>query len=81
MRRKLKRTVPIPPVLAAWLKKYPFKGLPTGWDYKMKELKKATKAKKWVQDIIRHTSLSFQTERDKDEAITAFQLAAPPFRC
>jgi integrase len=72
MRRKLKRTVPIPPALAAWLEKYPFKGLPTGWDYKMKELKKATKAKKWVQDIIRHTSLSFQTERDKDEAKTAF---------
>ncbi len=38
LRRKLKRTVPIPPVLAAWLKKYPFNGLPAGWAYKMKAL-------------------------------------------
>jgi integrase len=72
MRRKLKRTVPISPVLAAWLKKYPFTGLPGGWDYKMKALKKATKAEKWVQDIIRHTSITFQTERDKNEALTAY---------
>ncbi len=72
LRRKLKRTAPIPPVLAAWLKKYPFTGLPSGWDYKMKTLKKATKAKKWVQDIIRHTSITFQTERDKNEALTAY---------
>jgi len=72
LRRKLKRTTPIPPVLAAWLKKYPFTGLPKGWDYKMKALKKATKAKKWVQDIIRHTSISFQSERDKNEGLTAY---------
>lgn len=51
LRRKLKRTVPISPVLAAWLEKYPFTGLPKGWGYKMKALKKATKAKKWVQDM------------------------------
>lgn len=72
LRRKLKRTAPIPPVLAVWLKKYPFKGLPSGWDYKMKALKKATKAAKWVQDIIRHTSISFQAERDQNEALTAY---------
>jgi integrase len=72
LRRKLKRTAPIPPVLAAWLEKYPFTGLPGGWDYKMKALKKATKAKKWVQDIIRHTSITFQTERDKNEGLTAY---------
>ena len=72
LRRKLKRSVPIPPVLATWMKRYPFTGVPKGWEYKMKALKKATKARKWVQDIIRHTSLSFQTERDKDEAKTAF---------
>ncbi len=72
LRRKLKRTVPIPPVLVAWLKKYPFNGLPAGWAYKMKALKKATKAKTWVQDIIRHTSITFQTERDKNEALTAY---------
>jgi integrase len=72
LRRQLKRSVPIPPVLAAWLKKYPFKGLPTGWDSKLKALKKSTKAKKWVQDIIRHTSITFQTERDKNEALTAY---------
>lgn len=72
LRRKLKRTVPVPPVLATWLGKYPFSGLPQGWDYKMKVLKKGTKAKKWVQDIIRHTSITFQTERDKNEALTAY---------
>jgi integrase len=72
LRRKLKRTAPIPPVLAAWLKKHPFTGLPGGWGYKMKALKKATKAKKWVQDIIRHTSITFQTERDQNEALTAY---------
>jgi hypothetical protein len=63
--------VPIPPVLAKWLKEYPFAGHPEGWDYKMKALKMATKAKKWVQDIIRHTSITFQTERDLNENMTA----------
>jgi hypothetical protein len=72
LRRKLKRTVPVPPVLAAWLKRYPFTGQPKGLDYKMKALKKSTKATKWVQDIVRHTSITFQTERDKNEALTAY---------
>ena len=72
LRRKHNRSTPIPPVLAEWLKQFPFAGLPPGWDGKMKRLKKATKAKKWVQDIIRHTSITFQTERNKDEARTAF---------
>lgn len=72
LRRQLKRSAPIPLVLAAWLKEYPFKGLPKGWDGKMKRLKKATKARKWVQDIIRHTSITFQTERDKNESLTAY---------
>ncbi len=72
LRRKLKRTVPIAPVLAAWLERFPFCGMPDGWDYKLKQLKNATKAEKWVQDILRHTSISFQTERDKNEALTAY---------
>ncbi|MCW1886682.1 hypothetical protein OKA04_18230 [Luteolibacter flavescens] len=72
LRRTLKRSVPIPPVLAAWLKLYPFKGLPAGWNYKLKVLKAATGAKRWVPDIIRHTSITFQAERDKDEGLTAF---------
>jgi len=72
LRRKLKRTSPIAPVLAAWLKEFPFTGLPKGWAYKMKALKDATKAAKWVQDIIRHTAISYQTERDKNEALTAY---------
>ena len=72
LRRKLKRAVPIPPVLAAWLERQPFTGLPAGWNYKLKQLKKATKAAKWVPDILRHTAISFQTERDKNEAFTAF---------
>lgn len=72
LRRQLNRSVPIPPVLAAWLKDHPFNGTPKGWDAKLKALKKATKAKKWVQDIIRHTSITFQAERDKNEALTAY---------
>ena len=72
LRRKLKRSAPLPPVLSTWLQRHPFKGLPVGWDYKMRQLKKATKAAKWVPDILRHTSISFQTERDKNEALTAF---------
>lgn len=72
LRRQLKRTVPIPPVLAAWLKKYPFNGVPEGFRYKMRQLKMATRAKKWVHDVIRHTSISFQAERDKNEALTAY---------
>lgn len=72
MRRKLKRSVPVPPVLASWLEEFPFTGLPRGWDYKMKTLKKATKAENWVADILRHTSITFQAERDRDEARTAF---------
>lgn len=72
MRRKIKRTVPIPPNLAAWLAKYPFRGLPGGWDHKMKILKAATNARNWVQDILRHTSISYQAERDKNEGLTAF---------
>lgn len=72
LRRKLKRTTPIPPVLAAWLELHPFTGFPSGWDGKLKTLKKATKAKSWVQDVIRHTSITFQAERDKSEAGTAF---------
>lgn len=72
LRRTLKRSVPIPPVLAAWLKRYPFKGPPAGWDGKLKTLKKATQAQDWAQDVIRHTSITFQAERDRDEALTAY---------
>lgn len=72
LRRRLKRSVPIPEVLTAWLNQYPFTGLPIGWDGKMKKLKQATNAKSWVQDVIRHTSITFQTERDKNEALTAY---------
>ena len=72
LRRTLKRSVPLAPVLAAWLKRYPFKGLPAGWNYKLKVLKVATGAKHWVPDIIRHTSITFQAERDENEGLTAF---------
>jgi integrase len=39
---------------------------------KMSKLKEATKAKRWVNDILRHTSISYQLERDQDEPRTAF---------
>jgi hypothetical protein len=38
----------------------------------MKRLKCATKATNWVQDILRHTSITYQVERDSNEALTAF---------
>ncbi|MBC2595963.1 hypothetical protein H5P28_16985 [Ruficoccus amylovorans] len=72
LRRQMNRRVPKPEILSAWLKKFPFTGQPKGAAYKMKILKVATQAEHWVQDIIRHTSISFQLERDKDDAYTAF---------
>ncbi len=72
MRRKMKRRVPLPDILRTWLEVYPFQGTPSGYAYKLRKLKEATNAARWVQDIIRHTSISFQLERDKDEARTAF---------
>lgn len=72
LRRELNRTVPVPPVLKSWLGAYPFAGRPGGWRYKMNKLKAATEPGEWVSDILRHTSISFQLERDKDEARTAF---------
>ncbi len=72
LRRTLRRSTPIPPILATWLEKYPFTGQPAGYRYKFKMLKAAVASDHWVQDILRHTSISFQLERDKDEARTAF---------
>jgi hypothetical protein len=68
----MNRRVPMPSILKTWLSMYPFNGQSKGFTYKMKILKKATQASRWVQDIIRHTSISFQLERDHDEAYTAF---------
>lgn len=72
LRRKLKRSVPLAPVLREWLKVYPFTGAPDGWSYKQRMLSKSTKAERWVSDIIRHTSISYQLERDRDEGRVAF---------
>jgi len=72
LRRKHHRRIPIPPVLKEWLKAYPFKKVPASLKADLKHLKKATGATSWVQDIIRHTSISYQLERDQDEARTAF---------
>lgn len=72
LRRTMNRMVPLVPNLRSWLKDYPFQGLPDGWDYKLKRLKDATKAKTWVQDVLRHTSISYQAERDRNEGLTAY---------
>ena len=72
LRRQLNRSVPIPPILSRWLDQHPFKGQPSGWRYKMRKLKETTKAEKWVSDVLRHTSISFQLERDQDEGKVAF---------
>ena len=71
-RRKVKRTVPLSQNLKRWLKDYPYRGRPIGWERKMNNLKRATNAQQWVKDILRHTSISFQTERDMNEGLTAF---------
>jgi hypothetical protein len=68
----VKRSVPTPEILKVRLKDFPFKGRPEGWTGKMRNLKKASKARRWVKDILRHTSISFQAERDQNEALTAF---------
>jgi len=72
LRRTLKRTVPVSSNLAQWLKAYPFNGIPKNFSGKLRTLRKVVKADRWVQDVLRHTSISFQLERDKNEALTAF---------
>ncbi|MGB0257297.1 MAG: tyrosine-type recombinase/integrase [Coraliomargarita sp.] len=72
LRRKLKRSVDIPPVLSKWLEKYKFTGQPEGWNYKFRILKNTTNAASWVNDICRHTSISYQLERDRNEGHVAF---------
>ena len=73
-RRKLKRTVPVPPILEKWLKAYPFTEVPKpdALAYRMRVLRNATMAKRWVQDVLRHTSITYQAERDRNEGVTAF---------
>ncbi|MDB4537061.1 hypothetical protein N9230_00430 [Akkermansiaceae bacterium] len=72
LRRKLKRTAPIVPNLARWLKAFPFNGIPPGWRYKVNKLREIAKTDSWCHDVLRHTSITFQAERDKNEALTAF---------
>jgi integrase len=71
MRRKINRIPPIPPNLAAWLERYPFQGLPKGALGKFKVIKRAVDAENWKQDILRHTSITYQAARDQDLAKTA----------
>jgi hypothetical protein len=66
MRRKLKRTVDIPHVLKRWLKAYPFERRPGGWVYKSRKIRSFVDHPNWVSDILRHTSISFQLERDQN---------------
>jgi integrase len=72
MRNSSKRMVPLTPNLKTWLKSYPFKGVPEALRYRMKVLKNATNALCWLDDILRHTSISYQAERDKNEDLTTF---------
>jgi len=78
LRRTLKRVVNMPPVLTAWLTEHPFEGIPKGWRYKMGKLKEATGAERWVNDILRHTSISFQLARDQDMAKVALVNGTSP---
>jgi hypothetical protein len=54
------------------LNEYPWKGQPEGWVYRLNQIRDAATPKHWQQDILRHTSISYQAERDRDEAGTAF---------
>lgn len=66
MKGRIKRRVPIVPVLEAWLEAYPFTGTPQNWYKRMEVLKTSVQPDKWVSDILRHTSISYQIERDED---------------
>lgn len=72
MSRKEVRKVPICDVLKAWLAKHPFKGVGSSYRNDFRYLKAATKAADWVQDVLRHTSISYQLERDRDEGIVCY---------
>lgn len=72
LRRTANRKTPIPEILAQWLEAFPFQKVPTNHRNGMREIKAATKSPNWVQDIIRHTSISYQLERDQNEALVAF---------
>ncbi|WPJ94400.1 hypothetical protein SH580_13250 [Coraliomargarita algicola] len=71
MRRKKNRDVPISNNLSLWLKEFPYLGQPKGSREKMRTLKKHTKAKDWRQDVIRHTSITFQYEKLKNSVQVA----------
>ncbi|MCB1064804.1 MAG: site-specific integrase [Verrucomicrobiae bacterium] len=73
-RRKVKRSVPVPPILKKWIRAYPFTAVPKqdALAYRMRVLRDATKAERWVQDVLRHTSITYQAERDRNEGVTAF---------
>lgn len=67
MARETNRVVPVPSVLQEWLALYPYVGRPEGYAYGMKRLKELSGTKvQWCQNILRHTSISFQWGRDKD---------------
>jgi integrase len=70
--RKESRLVPVPKVLKTWLEAFPFHSLPTNRSRPWKALREATNAENWVQDVIRHTSISYQLARDKNEALVAY---------
>lgn len=70
---KLKRRTPIPPVLRTWLNEFPFTGRPKTWYRRMAKLKSAAQPSQWVSDIFRHTSISYQIERDEDMAAVAIR--------
>lgn len=72
LRRSLKRSVPLTAPLKTWLKQYPFVGIPKGFDYKLKRIRKIANITTWCHDVLRHTSITYQAERDKNEALTAF---------
>ena len=66
LRRSAKRIVPISENLNVWLSQYPFKKFPSHHRNSFRLLKEATGHKVWVQDILRHTSISFQLAQDED---------------
>lgn len=66
MRSKGRRRTPISANLHKWLQKYPFNGIPQGWDYRRNRIFSLAEIENPVPDVLRHTSISYQCQRDSD---------------
>ncbi|MCD8483932.1 MAG: site-specific integrase [Verrucomicrobia bacterium] len=78
LRRKLARKFPIVPLLDQWLQQYPFQEHPSTYVKDLMALRKLVQPENWCQDIVRHTSITYQMERDKDAQMVALNCGTSP---